>query len=213
MKFTLSVIHHRTVKLSPIVRLQDHWWTNYHKDLQQGNGDAGCSLGHYWNAEEELHSVVNIIEEKAERSIRHALKIYQVNLTSRSKTMRDDGLQPCDWSITQLSLYADGAQDREHFTENVANIVYLFANWSIQYSPLRVIFPVRPSDIIESMLKICYPLHKVDVNCLLSDDFWWPCNDHGTVSIDNHSKRLIPLIYLWIFTPQFSNRLVAFTIT
>jgi hypothetical protein len=31
MKFTLSVIHRRTKKLSPVVRLQDHWWTNYRK--------------------------------------------------------------------------------------------------------------------------------------------------------------------------------------
>jgi regulation of enolase protein 1 (concanavalin A-like superfamily) len=146
---------------------------------------------HYRNAEEELHSVVIIIEEKAERSIKHALKIYQVNLTSHSKTMRDNGSQPSDWSITQLTLYADRAQVREQFSENAANIVYSFANSSVQCSPLR------PSDITESMvLKICYPLHKVDVNCLLSDDVWWRCNDHGTVSIDNHSKHLIPLIYL-----------------
>jgi hypothetical protein len=76
---------------------------------------------HYRNAEEELHSVVNIIEEKAERSVGHALKIYQVKLTSRSKTMTDDGLQSSDWTVTQLTLYADMAQVREYFTENVAN--------------------------------------------------------------------------------------------
>jgi len=58
--------------------------------------------------------VVNISQEKAEGSIGHALKIYQVNLTSRSKTKSDDGLQPSDWSITQLTLYADRAQVREH---------------------------------------------------------------------------------------------------
>jgi hypothetical protein len=58
MKFTLSVVHGRTMKLSSIARLQDHWWANHRKDLQQGNGGAGCSLVHYRNAEEELHSVV-----------------------------------------------------------------------------------------------------------------------------------------------------------
>ena len=99
MKSTLSVVHRRTVKLSPIVRLQDHWWTNHCKDLQRGNGDARCSLLHYWNAEEELHFVVNISQEKAEQSIGHALKIYQVNLTLRSKTKSDDGLQPSDWQL------------------------------------------------------------------------------------------------------------------
>ena len=69
------------MKFSPIVRLQDHWWTNHCKDLQQGNGNARCSFVHNWNAEEELHSVVNMIEEKAEQSAGHALKIYQVHLT------------------------------------------------------------------------------------------------------------------------------------
>ena len=71
-----------------------------------------------------------------------------------------------------------------------------------------VVFRVPYWNWILCMLKICYPLHKVDVNYLLSDDVWWPCNDHGTVSIDNNSIRLIPLIDLWIFTPQFSIRLV-----
>ena len=208
----LPVVHRCTVKLSPIVRLQDHWWTNHCKDLQQGNGDARCSLLHYRNAEEELHSVVNISQEKTEGFIGHALKIYQVNLTWHSKNKSDNGSQPSNWSITQL-MYADRAKVHEHFTENVANIVYSFANTSVQCSPLRVIFPVRPSDITESMLKTCYLLHKVDGNCLLSDDIWWPCNHHGTVLIDSNSKSLIPLIYLWIFTLQFSNRLIAFTIT
>ena len=45
------------------------------------------------------------------------------------------------------------------------------------------------------MLKICYPLHKVDVNHLRSNDVWWPRNDHGTVSIDINSIRLIPLTF------------------
>ena len=42
-------------------------------------------------------------------------------------------------------------------------------------------------------LKICHPLHKVDVNYLLSVDVRWPCNDHGTVSIDKNSIRLFHL--------------------
>ncbi len=121
----------------------------------------------YRNAEEELHSVVNKIEKKAEQSIGHALKIYQVNLTLQSKTMSDDWLQSGNWTITQLTLYADRAQVREQFTENAANKVFLVANTSIQCSPLCVIFPMCPSDITESMLKICYLLHKVDVNYLL----------------------------------------------
>jgi hypothetical protein len=58
--------------------------------------------------------VVNIIEEKTEQSIGHALKIYQVKLTLRSKTMTDDGLQSSECAITQLTLYADRAQVREY---------------------------------------------------------------------------------------------------
>jgi hypothetical protein len=182
------------MKLSPIVRLQDHWWTNHCKDLQQGNGNARCSLVHNRNAEEELHSVVIIIEEKAKQSIRHALKIYQVGLTLRSKTMSDDGLQSRDWTIMQLMLYADRAQVGEHFTDNPANILYSFAHTLVQCSPLHVILPMHLSDIAESMLKICYPFHKIEVNVLLSNNVWWPCNKHDTVSIDNKSKRLLLLI-------------------
>ncbi len=111
----------------------------------------------------------------------------------------------CDWMITQLTLYADRAQVGKHFTDVAANILYLFAHTSIQCSPLCVILPVRPSDIAESMLKICNPLHKIDVNVLLSNNDWWPCNEHNTVSIDNKSKRLIPLIDGWILNPQFRN--------
>jgi hypothetical protein len=157
--------------------MQDHWRTNHCKDLQQRNGDAGCSLVHNWNAEEELHSVINIIEKKAEQSVGHALKIYQVNLTLRSKTMSDDGSQSSDWAITQLTMYADRAQVREHFTDIAADIVYLVAHTSVQCCPLCMIFSVSPSDIAESMLKICYPLDKVDVNFIMSDNIFWPCND------------------------------------
>ncbi len=69
--------------------------------------------------------MVNIIEKKAEQFIRHALKIYQFNLTLRSKTMSDDWLQSGDWTIMQLMLYADRAQVREQFTENAAKSIWL----------------------------------------------------------------------------------------
>jgi hypothetical protein len=77
---------------------------------------------------------------------------------------------------------------------------------------LCMVLPVRTSDIAESMLKICYPLEKVDVNFLPSDNIRWPCDNHNTISIDNNSTRHIPLIDLQIVTQQFSNRL-AITMT
>ena len=119
--------------------------------------------------------------------------------------MSDDGSKSSDWMITQLTLYADRAQVGKHFTDVVANILYSFTHTPVQCPPLCMILPVRPSDIAESMLKICNLLHKIDVNILLSNIVWWPCNEHDTVSIDNKSKRLIPLIDGWILNPQFRN--------
>jgi hypothetical protein len=78
-----------------------------------------------------IHSVVNILEEKVEQSVGHALKIYQVNLTLRSKTMSDDGSQSSYWMITQQMLYADRAQVCEHFADFPANVIYLVANTSV----------------------------------------------------------------------------------
>ena len=124
--------------------------------------------------------------------------------------MNNDGSQPSNRVMPTLALNAEWAQDREQFTDLTANVFNFLANMRIQYRPIHVIPPMHPSNIAVCMFTICDLQNSIAVNFLVvSDNIWWLCNKHTTVSTDDKSKPFLPLIDVWIETLQMCNRLAS----
>jgi hypothetical protein len=98
-------------KFTAIVGLEDTWWTSPCGDCEQHEGHTRRSLQSNRDACQLLDSMIDVVDEKLESTVRHTLEVNYVGLTTNTHSKCDDRLNSSNWlSATHnnnTTLFAD----------------------------------------------------------------------------------------------------------
>jgi len=100
-------------KFTAIVALENTWWTSLSEDGEQSKGNARRLLRSNRDACQLLDSMINVVEEIIESTIRHTLEVDYVCLTTNTHSNRDDRLDSSSWLSATHNNNTMGAYIRE----------------------------------------------------------------------------------------------------
>ena len=100
-------------KFTAIVALENTWWTSLSGDGEQSEGNARRSVRNNRDACQLLDSMINVVEEIIESTIRHTLEVNYVCLTMNTHSNRDDRLDSSSWLSATHNNNTMGAYIRE----------------------------------------------------------------------------------------------------
>jgi hypothetical protein len=84
-------------KFTVIVSLEDTWWTSLSEDGEHRVGHTRRLLRSNRDACQLLDSMIDVVEEKLESTVRHTLEVEYVGLTTNTHSKRDDRLDSSSW--------------------------------------------------------------------------------------------------------------------
>ena len=192
------------MKFTSIVRLQNHWWSNQCEDLKQSYRNARRALANYGNAEEKLASMVNVVEEETKLSIRHALEINQINLSTSVKSCRDDWTQPSCRTCSLAAFDAAWAGISEVLAEFTGNITYDCTHTCVESPPLAMVGSVFHKQIREYSLQVGNTFHQVGIYNLLHHHIPWASYENAAVTGCHDGIDPVPVVNLREFMTERS---------
>jgi hypothetical protein len=100
-------------KYTAIVGLEDTWWTSLCEDGEQREGHTQRSLRSNRDACQLLDSMIDVVEEKLESTVRHTLEVDYVGLTTNTHSKCNDRLDSSSWLSATNNNNTMGAYIRE----------------------------------------------------------------------------------------------------
>jgi hypothetical protein len=100
-------------KFTAIVALENTWWTSLSEDGEQSEGNTRHSLRSNRDACQLLDSMIDVVEEIIESTVRHTLEVNYVCLTKNTHSNRDDRLDSSSWLSATHNNNTVGAYIRE----------------------------------------------------------------------------------------------------
>jgi hypothetical protein len=91
----------------------DQSWTSLCEDVEQRKGHTRRSLRSNRDACQLLDSMIDVVEEKLESSVRHTLEVDYVGLTPNTHSKYDDRLDSSCWLSATYNNNTMGAYIRE----------------------------------------------------------------------------------------------------
>ena len=153
-------------KFTAIVRLENTWWTSLCEDGEQRKGHTRRLLRSNRDACQLLDSMIDVVEEKIECTVRHTLEVDNVRLTMNRHSKCDDRLYSSSWLSATHNNNTMGAYIREQLAYFPCHVPMLVPNTIKKRNTLAM---VRLVDVPQVNKKAA--LHKLAVeDCLM--EFW-----------------------------------------
>ncbi len=127
--------------------------------------------------------MIDVIEEILKSSVRHRLKVNQIDLSTCTQSTGDNGLDSCYGLIFLLPLDADGARPSEQLCDIATDVCYLLGDTGKQRIPLAVVGSMSLFYIAVSEFKVAHPEDFIMVNVLIH------CIKAGNIHQTNDKKE------------------------
>jgi hypothetical protein len=148
-------------KFPAIVSLKDTWWTSLSEDCEQRECHTRRSLRSNRDACQLLDSMIDIVEEKLEITVRHTLEVDYVGLATNTHSYRDDRLDSSSWLSSTRKNNTMGAYIREELAYFPRHVAMLVPNAIKKRNTLAMVCLVDVPQVDKKTLRVSRLLKSV----------------------------------------------------